>query len=94
MCQEHNPSNDCEILNEGQASTKKCYCDKDNCNKDDDCKSCENPPVNCQVCNGPEGECDNVDDIGESKSCQSGEVCVFGITGNLYLKITIYYCIN
>ena len=64
MCQEHNPSNDCEILNEGQASTKKCYCDTDNCNLDDNCKSCDNPPgINCQVCNGADDECDNLEDI-------------------------------
>ena len=35
------------------------------------------------MCNGPEGECDNVEDTGESKRCQNGEVCVFGITGKL-----------
>ena len=75
-----------------QASTKKCYCDTDNCNLDDNCKSCDNPPgINCQVCNGADDECDNLEDIGESKKCQSGEVCGFGITGNL--KITIFHYI-
>ena len=67
-----------------QSSTKKCYCDTDNCNKDDDCKSCDNqnPGIKCQVCNGADGECDNVEDMGESKECQSGEVCAFVINGN------------
>ena len=66
-----------------QASTKKCYCDTDNCNKDDDCTSCDHPPgIKCQACNGYASECDNVEDIGESKRCQYGEVCGFGITGN------------
>ena len=75
-----------------QSASKKCYCDTDNCNKNDDCKSCDNhdPGINCQVCNGAEGECDNVEDIGESKECQSGEVCVFGITGTLKIIISHY----
>ena len=64
-----------------QGSAKKCYCDSDNCNKDDDCKSCDNRGISCQVCNGADGECDNVEDIGESKGCQYGEVCVFAISG-------------
>ena len=77
-----------------QASTTKCYCDTDNCNKDDDCKSCDNPSINCQVCSGPDGECDDVEDIGESKDCQSGEVCVFGITGNLELQYFLHPLIS
>ena len=76
-----------------QGSAKKCYCDSDNCNKDDDCKSCDNPPgISCQTCNGQDDECDSIEDMGESKRCQSGEVCGFGITG--ILKVTIFHNIN
>ena len=66
-----------------------CFCNTDNCNtiQECDCKSStttsktstQEPDngLKCQVCSGDDGECSNLEDTGESKTCPEGQVCAF-----------------
>ena len=71
-----------------------CYCNEPNCNKDEQC-NCESSTVStststvnpdnglkCQVCSGDDGVCSSLEDLGESQTCQDGEVCAFTIVEN------------
>ena len=55
-----------------------CFCDTENCNTGTEC-NCGNDDngLKCQVCSGDDGKCSGIDDLGESKTCQNGQVCAF-----------------
>ena len=47
------------------------------------------PGLKCRVCiDSDDGQCKNADDLGESKECPSGQVCVFEIIE--YNGVTTY----
>merc|ERR1711860_112560 len=55
-----------------------CFCQEDNCNKDDNC-ICNTGPhaLTCQKC-GNAGECSSMEDNGVPKVCDDGEACMLG----------------
>ena len=92
MC-DTDPGEEC-IVNE-ELNSVHCFCDTDNCNHDQNCyceapvstststvsTSTANPDngLQCHVCSGDDGVCYNLEDLGESQTCQDGEVCAFTI---------------
>lgn len=91
MC-DTDPGEEC-IVDE-ELNSVHCFCNTDNCNADQKC-NCESSTVStststvnpdnglkCQVCSGDDGVCSSLEDLGESQTCQDGEVCAFTIVEN------------